>query len=132
MADKLKAIGAYRPRIKLGRMIQMDQLEPYIVARTSLNEGELHNVLRELCDAVIYFGLDGRSVKLEYLGVYTPKIALNGKLSIAHRLNNSLKRRLNDEGKFKGDVINNDMVGKSVDDLIARWNEEHPDDPVEL
>ena len=38
--------------------------------------------------------------------------------------------RLNAEGGFRGRVRNVESVGQSSADLAARWDEEHPDDPV--
>jgi hypothetical protein len=35
-------------------------------------------------------------------------------------------------GKFKGKVFNRDMIGKSVEEMIQRWNQEHPDDKIKI
>ena len=32
--------------------------------------------------------------------------------------------------EFKGEIVNNDMKGKTSGDLKTRWNEEHPDDLI--
>ncbi|MBL7065833.1 MAG: hypothetical protein ISS49_16780 [Anaerolineae bacterium] len=47
-----------------------------------------------------------------------------------HRLDTALKNRLNAPGAFRGEIENRDMIGKTADDLVARWNAEHPDVPV--
>jgi hypothetical protein len=65
------------------------------------------------------------------LGTYTPKVGLGGVFDVAHRLDKTLKNRLNTPGAFKGEIENRDMIGKTADELVARWNEEHPDGPVE-
>jgi hypothetical protein len=130
MASKIKAIAAYRPKVKLGRTAQMDEVVAYIADRTGLNEGELSIALKELRDAVAFFNLAGRAVKLEGLGTYAPKVGLDGVLDVAHRLDRALKNRLNAPGAFGGEIENRDMIGKTGDDLVALWNEEHPDDPV--
>jgi hypothetical protein len=31
---------------------------------------------------------------------------------------------------FRGDIRNKEMIGKSSREFIARWNKEHPEDPV--
>jgi hypothetical protein len=44
MVSKIKAVGAYRPRIKLGKTASLQQLVSYITGRTGLNEGEITSV----------------------------------------------------------------------------------------
>ena len=78
-----------------------------------------------------FFNLGGLAVKLEELGTYTPKVGLDGVFNVAHWMDTALKNRLNTPGEFRGEIENRDMIGKTVDDLVVRWNEEHPDDPVE-
>jgi hypothetical protein len=69
-------------------------------------------------------------VKVEGLGTYTPTIKLDGTLGVGHRADIAIKRALNVPGEFDGDIENRENVGKTSDDLIAMWNEDHPDDPV--
>jgi hypothetical protein len=38
---------------------------------------------------------------------------------------------LNVPGAFRGCVIKAENIGQSSDDLVAMWNEAHPDNPVE-
>ncbi len=32
---------------------------------------------------------------------------------------------------FRGELVNAENIGKTGDDLVAQWNTEHPDGPVE-
>lgn len=130
MAHKMRAINAVRPRLKLGRTVSMKKLEKRICSRTTFNEGLVNNVLMELKNAVIDFFQEGRSVKLEGLGIYMPQIGIDGEFYISHRLDSELRKRLNDQGWFEGELLNKDMIGKTVDELIQRWDEENPTDPV--
>ena len=130
MADKIKAINAYRPRIKKGKTVFWEELVRLIAGRTSVNAGPISLVLKEFVDAIIFFSLVGRPVKLDGLGIYSPTLRLDGKYKMSHRVDKALTRVMNMEGAFKGDIINRDSIGKTVQDLIAVWNEEHPDDPV--
>lgn len=130
MAVKLKAIASLRPRLVMGRMITLEDLEPVIAAKTTFNEGIVYSILREFREQVIRYALDGRSVKLEGLGVFTPTIGLNGKISLSHRVDNKLESQLNIKGGYKGEIRNRDMIGKTVEDIIVRWDEENPGDPV--
>ena len=131
MAKRIEAINAYRPRIALQPTAQMDQLISYIADRTGLNEGEVSIVLKEMRDAVIFFNRQGQGVKLEGLGTYLPKINLNGKFSVSHRLDRDIANALNAPGAFTGDIANRENIGKTSDELVAMWNAEHPDDPIE-
>ena len=72
MASRIQAINEYRPRIKLGKRADIDDLVDMISARTGLNEGDVRQVLLELRDAVVFFNLRAQPVKLEGLGIYTP------------------------------------------------------------
>jgi hypothetical protein len=131
MASKIKAINAYMPRIDLGRRVDIDEMVDLIAARTGLNEGDVRQVMLEMRDAVIFYNKQGRPVKLEGLGIYTPVIQLDGEIKIGHRADTEIKKQLNVPGEFNGEIENRDNIGKSSDDLVAMWNEAHPDDPVE-
>jgi len=130
MASRIKAINAYRPKIDLGSTVQLPELVAYIADRTGLNEGEVTIVLKELRDAIIFFNRQGQGVKLEGLGTYLPNIGLDGTFDVSHRLDREIKNALNAPGAFSGDIINAENIGKTPDELVAMWNEAHPDDPV--
>ena len=131
MASRIKAINAYMPRIELGRRAEMEELINLIAARTGLNEGEIRQVLLEMRDSVLFYNLQGRAVKLEGLGTYTPIIQLDGDFKVGHRADVALKKGLNAPGEFRGDIENSENIGKTGDELVAMWNEDHSDDPVE-
>jgi len=40
-------------------------------------------------------------------------------------------RQLNDLTKFHARILNKANIGKSSEELIAQWDRDHPDDPVE-
>ena len=130
MASKIKAINAYCPRVELGKTAQLDELVSYLADRTGLNEGEIRMVMIELRDAIVFFNRTGRSVKLEGLGTYAPKIGLDGVLGVSHLLDKRIKNELNAPGTFSGTIAKRGNIGKTSDELVALWNEEHPDDLV--
>jgi len=37
---------------------------------------------------------------------------------------------MNIPGIFTGTILNREHIGKTSDELVARWNAEHPEDPV--
>jgi hypothetical protein len=130
MAQFIHVLRAYSPRLKLGPRVTMNEVVSFISGRTGLNKGIILMVLCEIKDALVFFHLTGRSVKLEGLGCYTPKIDLKGKIDVTNRIPSEFKADLNKPHSFEGEIINSDMIGKTVGELIARWNKEHPDNPV--
>ena len=130
MATKIQAINAYRPRVKLGRRAETDELVTFIARSTGLNERGVRQVLLELRDAAIFFNQQGRGIQLEGLGTYSPSIDLAGTIKVSHRADTALKNALNAQGSFKGEIINRANIGKTGDELVAMWNTDNPDDPV--
>jgi hypothetical protein len=130
MAARIQAINAYRPKIKHGNTVQTSELVRLLADRTGLNKGEVALVLGELSDSIVFYNREGRGVKLEGLGIYMPKIGLDGVFSVWHRLDRSIFNQLNISGFFTGIVLNRENIGKAVEELIAMWNADHPDDPV--
>ena len=126
MASKIQAINANRPRIKLGRTAGNEELIEFIARSTGLNESGIRQALLELRDAVITFNKQGRAVKLDGLGTYTPSINLEGTIKVGHRADSSLKNALNMKSAFKGDIINRENIGKTSDELVIMWNTENP------
>jgi len=130
MAELIHAIRAYTPRLKTTRRASMKEVVNFMAGRTGLNKGAIAMVLYELKDTLTFFHLSGRGVHLEGLGTYSPKIDLNGVITLTHRLDRELKAELNKPNAYEGEIANRDMIGKTSDDLVARWNEDHPDDKI--
>lgn len=132
MANRIRAIGAYRPRLRYGKRIQREGLAKFIARSSGLNESGILQMLLELRDAIIFFNLQGIPVKLEGLGTFYPTISLDGTFGVGHRPDPALRHAYNVPLAFRGEIENRDMIGKTVAELVARWNEEHPEDPIEL
>ena len=130
MATRLSAIAALRPRIELGKTVQKAELTRYLADRSGLNEGSIELSNKELRDAIIFFNRSGRPVKIEGLGTYTPNVELDGTFDVVFRPDPDLKNGLNVRKSFSGTVKFHENIGKSADELVALWNQAHPDDPV--
>lgn len=128
---RIKAVSLYSPKVIQPGTADMKDLVTIIAGRSNLNEGTIFNVLKELGAVIPYFFQQGRAVKIESLGTFTLRIALDGSFSISHLPDKNLKATINTDNWFKGKIKNKDMIGKTTDDLVARWNSEHPDDPIE-
>ena len=131
MAPRIKAIGAFRPRVEQGNTVQKPELLRSSSRATGLVEGTLDLSIRELRDQILEYCRAGRAVKVEGLGTWTPNIGLDGSLSIQYRADNALVNGLNFPGMFTGKILNSENIGKTSDELVALWNEANPDDQVE-
>jgi hypothetical protein len=76
--------------------------------------------------------LRGHGVKLEGLGTYLPNINYKGVFDVAYRLDRRLKKELNVKRVFRGGIRNKKNIGKTADEVFEMWNNEHPEDKVEL
>jgi hypothetical protein len=132
MAKRMKAIQVYSPRVKLGKRVELREIVKYIADRTGLNKGEIDYVISELQAAVIHYIRQGRPVKVKGLGTYAPTVKVNGIFDVGFRVDNEIRNELNKPDTFMGEIDNQDMMGKTTEDLVARWNKEHQDDPVKI
>ncbi len=130
MASKIVAINTFRPRIECGNTVQKQELIRQLSRATGLNEGTTDLSMKELRDIIIVNLRAGRGVKVEGLGTWLPNIDLQGKFDAQYRVDPLLKNELNAPGTFVGTILNRENIGKTVADLVARWNAEHPEDPV--
>ena len=130
MAHRIQIISICRPRVDLGNTVQKPELVRSISRATSIVEGVLDLVIKELRDKIIEFLRSGRAVKIEGLGTWTPNIGLDGSLTIQYRPDTALINALKVPGTFTGRVSNRENIGKTGDELVAQWNEAHAEDPV--
>jgi hypothetical protein len=130
MAYKIEAINAYRPRIEQGNTVQKAELISGLAHATSLVEGSVHLTLSELMFHVLRYCRAGRAVKVEGLGTWAPSISLDGKLSIQYRPDLGFDYELNKPGAFTGTILNREYIGRTSEELVAKWNEENPEDLV--
>ena len=130
MAPRIKAVNAYRPRIEQGNTVQKPEFVRAVSRATSLVEGTVDQAIKETRDQIIEFCRSGRAVKVDGLGTFTPSIDLDGYLAISFRADPALNYGLNVPGTFTGTILNRENIGKTSDELVAKWNEEHADEPV--
>ena len=130
MAQKILAVNTYRPRIQQGNTVQKPELLRAVSRATNLVEGTVDLAIKELRDQIIEFCRTGRAVKVEGLGTFTPSIDLGGNISISFRADSIFHGALNLPGIFTGTVINRENIGKTSEELVEKWNTDHPEDPV--
>jgi len=132
MAAKIKAVNAYRPRIEQGNTVQKPEFIRAVSRATSLVEGTVDQSIKETRDQIIEFCRAGRAVKVDGLGIFTPTIDLDGYLAISFRADAAMNYGINVPGTFTGTIVNREFIGKTGDELVAKWNEDHTDDPVSV
>jgi len=130
MAPRIKAVNAYRPRIEQGNTVQKPEFLRAVSRSTSLVEGTVDQTIKEVRDQIIEFNRAGRAVKVEGLGTFSPSIDLDGNLAISYRPDPALSNGLNIPGVFTGTIINRENIGKTSEELVAKWNENFPEDQV--
>jgi hypothetical protein len=127
---KIKAINAYRLRVEQGNTVQKPELIRALSRATGLVKGSVDQTMKELRDQLIKYCRSGRAVKVEGLGTWTPTIGLDGTLDIQYRADTAFSYGLNVPGIFTGRIINRENIGKTGEELVAKWNEDNPQDPV--
>lgn len=129
MANKIQAISTFGPRIKLGDAADEERFMELITQRTTLSSGVVKNVQESETETLIGLLLDGRPVHTG-IAIYTPSIDLDGSFEVKVRVDKRILRALNAAGAFRGNINNVENIGKTSADLVALWNEEHPDDLI--
>jgi len=64
------------------------------------------------------------------VGSWIPNISLDGTLDIQYRADAAFGYSLNIPGIFTGTIVNRENIGKTGEELVSKWNEDHPEDPV--
>jgi hypothetical protein len=128
MAKKIQAWAAYGPKIILGDPITPRDIIDNIVAATNQSKGSVLAVLAEL-DVQTEAGLKaGRIVQLPNGTHFEPIGKKDGSVDIGVRVSPELDKKVNAE--FRGKWANSQNIGKAEADIIAQWNEAHPDDLI--
>lgn len=131
MAKLLQAIVALAPKIHLMKAASPQHFMELITKRTTLSVGVVKNVQESEVETLIDLLREGRPVQTG-VAIFTPCIDLQGNLSIKVRLNKRLVSALNATGAFTGKINNSANIGKTSQEIIALWNEEYPDDQIEV
>lgn len=130
MAHRIKVISLYRPRIEQGSTVQKPELIRRVSRATGLVESTLDYSIKELRDQIIEIARSGRAVKIEGLGTWSPNIGMDGSFDLQYRADTSLIIGLNEPGTFTGTIRNRENIGRTGEELVMKWNAEHPQDQV--
>ena len=130
MTSKLTALRTYAPRLVRGDSVKRRELLRLLTQRTGLHPSEINMVLDEIKAAIIFFNQAGRGVKIHGIGSYTPYLKLDGTIKVAYRPDPDIRYEVNNTRDVNLEILNRENIGKTIDDFVAMWDLEHPDDPV--
>jgi hypothetical protein len=129
MAKKIQAWTQYGPRLKPATPLSGDELIEQVTEGSNESMSSVLAVLSAL-DRVMEQALKaGRIVQMPNGTHFRPIGKGDGTVKVKVRVNPFVMRDVNDN--FRGAWRNAENIGKTTDELIALWNEAHPDDLVE-
>ena len=131
MATLIQAFQKYGPKIDLMESADAKRFMELITQRTTLSAGVVKNVQESEVETLIGLLKEGRSVNTG-VAIFRPTIDAQGNLSVTVRVDKRITAALNGPGAFTGKVSNNANIGKTTDEIVGMWNEEHPEDLIPL
>jgi len=105
------------PRLILRSVADTRDLARLIADASSFSPPDTVGMIYALRYALLEFASDARPLKLEGIGIFTPSIQLNGKITIRFRPDKSLIRDLNGSQHFSGKIKNRKNISKSLSQL---------------
>jgi len=129
MAKRIQAVAVYGPRIDLREAADQARFMELITQRTTLSSGVVKNVQESEVETLVGLLKEGRPVHTG-VAIFTPSIDLDGDIEVKVRVDKRILSALNAPGAFTGKLVNPENVGKGSKDLVALWNQDHPDDKI--
>ena len=133
MAKLISIINQLRPRVKAQGIVNLETLAARMARQsTTFDEDEMFGIFRKMMREITAALQNGETVKLDGLVNIQPKMKVGGQVSLGLRADRSAVAGLNDPKLWTaGKVQNHANLTKTTEELVAMWNEDHPDDPVE-
>ena len=129
MAQRIQAFSTYGPRIDLMEAADEKRFMELITQRTTLSSGVVKNVQESEIETLIVLLKEGRPVH-SGIAIFTPSINLEGEIDVSVKIDKRISSALNAKGAFTGEVTHAENIGKTVEELIALWNADHPEDLI--
>jgi hypothetical protein len=132
MANRSSVMNKLRPRIINQGTVDLETLTGRAARNTTFNAEELYAMMR-LCLREAREALQaGETVKFDGLLSVRPNMKVGGAVDLGVRGDRGAVSALNNPRLWTADkVANHRHKNKDYEQLIAQWNAEHPDDPVE-
>lgn len=130
MATLIQAIATYRPRVAKAHTVELDELVDRLSRGSLVTESIARLVLADLVRELKLSLKAGLQVNLEGIGIFRPELSLDGSARVVMRMNKGLKQTLRRADELDGTVLRRENIGMDRAAIIARWNAEHPEDPI--
>lgn len=133
MAKRIAALNQLRPKIKSQGVINLEELAQRIARQsTTFDEDEMIGIFRKLVREIIAALRNGETVKLDGLVNISTNMKVGGEVNISLRGDRSAIAGMQDPTLWTAaKVMNHANLHKSATELVAQWNEQHPNDFVE-
>jgi hypothetical protein len=129
MIKNIKMWRELGPRLAPAPAMEAEEIIEQVVATTNQTRGSILAALAELDTAIERALKAGRRVKMPNGMVYRPVGKKDGSIDVKVYVSPRMEKSVNAEKRARW--INAENVGKSEAEMIAIWNELHPDDPIE-
>jgi hypothetical protein len=131
MANRLPVINQLRPRILSKGGVNLQEISKRVSKNTTFNPSEILSVLQLFTEEVISAVQAGETVKIDGLVLFKANMKVGGEVGMTIRGDRAALAGLNNPVLWTAaKVANHTNLSKTSDDLVAQWNEEHPDDTV--
>jgi hypothetical protein len=132
MAKRLAVINALRPRITSQGTVGLEESAQRIAKNTTYNPDEIYSILRLFVRESNAALQNGETVKIEGLVSLAANMKVGGAVDLALRGDREAVAALNNPRLWTaGKVSNHANLSKGTGELVALWDQEHPQDQVE-
>jgi len=128
MAEKIQMWRELGPQIVPGSPLDPEEFIETLIETTGQSEGALVGVLAEVDTIIVRALRSGRRVKLPNGLRFRPIGKKDGSIRTKIDYGVRMNRRVNNNPR--AEWKNSKNIDISEDEMIAQWNELHPDDPI--
>jgi len=131
MAKRIVVVNQLRPKIISQGVVNLAEMAERMAKNTTYNPQELYGMLLLNVREILAALQAGETVKIDGLLTLSPNMKVGGEVDLSLRGNREAVASLNNPRLWTASKVSNHAnLTKSSDELVAEWNEAHPDDPV--
>ncbi len=131
MASQIAAVASLRPRVLRKSTLNLDIIALRLARGGLASRSIVRMVLDDLVEQIAIALREGDAVHLEGLGRFGLDIRMDGRLRPSMRFDPQLRHAVHSLDVFEGTITNRENLGLSTAEIVEKWNELHPDNPVE-
>jgi hypothetical protein len=131
VAKRLSVLNLLRPKILSQGVADMETIAGRVAKNTTFNQDEIYGIVRLYVREAIAALQAGETVKLDGFLSVSPNMKVGGTVKLSIRGDRQAVSSLNNPLLWTAaKVLNHANLSKSSDEIVAQWDQEHPDDPV--